>query len=195
MTAPWYASVEQLKARLGDMPDGYDDGVLHQALDAASRAIDNLTRRRFYAETATRYLTAMGYETVLVPDLLDLTSVATDDDTDGTYETTWDADVFDLQPDQPPYQQLVIVPWHTSWFSLRRRSIAVTGSWGYSADTPAPITEACLLMAVRLFQRKNAPYGVVGTTSEFGTRFTSLPPIDPDVELLIKPYKRKALVV
>jgi hypothetical protein len=67
----------------------------------------------------------------------------------------------------------------------------VAGSWGFSATTPPAIKEACLLQSSRLYLRKDAPFGVTGS-AEMG-HMTVIPKIDPDVKLLLDPFKKTGL--
>lgn len=110
-----YASLAQLRDRLS-VTDTDRDYAFENALDVASRWIDNQTRRRFYATTETRFYTAHwryprglshawndypwgnperpnggGYanQQVAIDDFISVTTVATDDDGDGVCETVW----------------------------------------------------------------------------------------------------------
>jgi hypothetical protein len=74
----------------------------------------------------------------------------------------------------------------------RRNRIQVTARWGWAAIPPA-VEDACMIQAAHLFRRKDTPDGIAGGFgNEFGvvrvSRF-----IDPDVEMLLAPY-RKVLV-
>lgn len=110
-----YATVPELKDRL-HVEDSDRDYAFGHCLDAASRWIDNQTRRRFYTATETRYYTAHWHyphrsstmagdypwgnperpygggrsgQTVAIDDFLSVSAVVTDSDGDGVYETTW----------------------------------------------------------------------------------------------------------
>lgn len=185
-----YATLAELKARLG-ITDTPDDAVLEAVIEAASRAIDGETGRVFYAATATRYFTAEDSELLFVDDLLSVTTLKTDLDGDRTYETTWAATDYDLEPyNSTPYTRIQIAPRGTRTFPTGRRGVEIAGSWGYAATAPDAINEACLLMAARLFKRKDAVFGVL-MNPEFGT--ARLPQVDQDVKLLIRPFVRMNL--
>lgn len=192
-----YTSVTALKTRLGDIPDDVDDAALEQVINAASRMIDGMTGRTFYPATDTRYYAPLSYTTLPVPDLLSITTIKTDEDADGVYETTIAADAYDLTSAGEGFAVLRIRPASYSevYFPLTLRSVEITGTWGAAETTPPDIEEACLLIAQRLFVRKNAPYGLVGTASEFGTRQMSIPETDPDVKRLLAPYMASGVVV
>lgn len=68
-------------------------------------------------------------------------------------------------------------------------AIKVTAVWGWPA-VPTAIHQACLLQASRLLSRRDAPFGVAGSP-EVGSEVRLLARLDPDVELLVKPYVRK----
>ncbi len=146
-----YATLGALKAETGKTASG-DDAVLLRALERASREIDDACRRRFYALTATRYYAgprpcsanAWG-EHLWIDDLAAVTSVAVDDDGDGTYELTLSADTdYWVHPPNrlthEPIQRLDVVsvgsPQIGQWPD-RERAVKVVGTWGYSAETEA----------------------------------------------------------
>ena len=65
------------------------------------------------------------------------------------------------------------------------------GTFGWSA-VPDAVHEATLLVAARLFKRKDAPLGIQVGKPEFGN--LSIPANDPDVTRLLAPYRRFALI-
>lgn len=187
-----YATLDELKARLG-LSDTVDDAVLEPVIEAASRLVDSATGRVFYATTETRYFTALNDELVYVDDLLTVTSLKTDADGDRTYETTWATTDYDLEPyNAAPYTSIRTAPSGSYGFPTFRRGVEVTGSWGYCAtgSHPDAINEATLLLAIRLFKRKDAPFGVLGSP-EMGV--ARLPAVDPDVQALLAPYRLRRL--
>lgn len=187
-----YATTAQFKARL-DIVDDADDTVLEQVLEAASRAIDGWCARQFYTETATRTFTAEAIDFLAIPDLYSITSLKTDADGDRTYETTWASTDYDLDPEDAPYTAITLTPAGRYAFPTLRRSVQIAGDWGYSATAPHAIREACLLQASRYFLRKDAPFGVTGST-EHG-QLQTISSIDPDVKQLILPYRNVGMEV
>ena len=170
-----------------------DDTLLEELVEAASRRIDGHTGRRFYAASETRYYTAESRDTLFVEDLLSVTTLKTDDDGDRTYENTWATTDYDLMPfnaalESParPYTWIEVAPQGDYTFPLTRKGVQIAGSFGFAANAPAPVREACLLIAARLWKRKDAVLGVAGA-SGFGEILMKVP-IDPDVEDLLKPY-------
>lgn len=59
----------------------------------------------------------------------------------------------------------------------------------FTEDIPAAITYACILQAARLVKRKDAIFGVLGSP-EMGGEIRLLAKLDPDVQVLVRPYKR-----
>jgi hypothetical protein len=53
------------------------------------------------------------------------------------------------------------------------------------------VTEATILMVIRLFKRTDAPFGIVGST-DLGNVAT-LPRVDPDIAAMLAPYRRMIL--
>lgn len=163
-----YCTTAELKTRLG-IADSTNDTALDNVITAVSRVIDEDTGRRFYAASETRYYTAEWSDMVKVHDLLSLTSLYTDEDGDRTYERTWSATDYDLEPvnaalDGKPYTRIMIAPDGLYAFPVGiRRGVKVTGSFGYTATTPAGIKEACLLMSMRVWLRQQAVFGVLGS--------------------------------
>lgn len=91
-----YCTPEQLKSRTG-ISDNYDDAEILSACRSVSRWIDEHCDRVFARRTATVVLEACVWS-VETPDLVSVTTLKTDDDGDGTFETTWSAADYELQP-------------------------------------------------------------------------------------------------
>lgn len=186
-----YATLDELKRRL-DVTKADQDATLEQNIEAASRQIDGWTARTFYVETATRTVSVEETgELLLDRDLITLTGIATDEDGDRVYETVWDVSQVEFDGD-PPYQALHLVPFASRYFPLGRNRVQVTGDWGYGSTVPDAIREACLILAARLYKRKDAPFGVAGS-ADHGQLLT-LPGMDPDVKQLISQYRKFGLV-
>jgi hypothetical protein len=188
-----YATLQELKLRL-DITDSGADTVLEDVVEAASRTIDGWCSRTFYAETATRYLTAEMIDALFLPsDLIAVTTLKTDEDGDRVYETTWDTSDYDLDPDGgPPYTAIYPTINGSYLFPTHRRGIQIAGSWGYAATVPEAVREACLLQAARLFKRMDAPFGIAGS-SDLG-QLQAISAIDPDVKQLVMPYRKFAIM-
>lgn len=171
MTVTIYASVPELKSRL-DIDDALDDDKVGRILYGISRAIDTHCKRRFYSTTAdeTRYFTAIYTNKLYPGDVLSITTLKTDAGGDGTFETTWTANTdYYLEPfnatlDGQPYTVISkIANGNYSFPRLVQRGVQIVGKFGYSTTAPENIREACLLMAERLFKRKDAIFGITGS--------------------------------
>jgi hypothetical protein len=180
-----------------DVTDVADDYTLEQIVEAISRAIDNETHRRFYTTGTdeTRYYTPDD-SYVLMPDddMVSVTSVTTDEDGDRVYETAWGAADWELWPynaalDGKPYLEIrATIPAGTYVFPILPKSVKVVGKFGYGATTPAAIREACLLTAEKLFKRKDAIFGIVGSAETGELR--QIVKDDPQVGMLLSGFTR-----
>lgn len=186
-----YATLADAKLRLDILGDG-QDANLEDMIEAASRQIDGWCGRSFFTETATRTLTASFPDVLeLDRDLLELTSIATDPDGSRLYAIAWSVADSELG-DGPPYQLIYTAGMGSLAFPTTRRSVRVTGIWGYATEVPHAIREACLLLVGRLYKRKDAPFGIAGSADH--GQIQTLPGMDPDVKQLLMPYRRFGLV-
>ena len=200
---PAYATLAELKQFTG-IPDAdtADDDVLELALDSASAQVDAFCDRTFNAEgvaTSRDYILNTNSPAYLDVEPISSTTglvVATDQDNDGVFETTWVLGTdYRLEPINAaaagvPWTR--IVPLGTRWFPRLpyRPGVRVTAKFGWPGGTaPAPVKHAVLIQASRLFKRKDAPFGVAGSV-EFGSEIRLLAKLDPDVETLVRPYRR-----
>lgn len=191
-----YSTLDALKRRLR-LTAGDDDARLESCLTAASRQIDRVTGRRFYAATDMRYYTATDpYCLDLVDDLRTVTTLKTDEDGDRTYEITWDSsDDYYLAPynaatDSQPYTSIEVDRVNGDYtFPSTVRGVQIVGSFGYCAtgSQPAEIEEACLRMAERLYVLPTAPLGVAGSAETGIIRIAT----DRDVQELLWPFRRR----
>lgn len=180
-------TVANLKAHLG-LTDAVDDTPLTTAVNAANAMVVQRCRRSFDTDaTATaRIFRPVHNRYVVVNDIHTATDlvVKTDDDDDGTFETTIAAADYQLEPLNGvvdgesgwPYTAIRAVESDTFLMATRRASVQVTAKWGWAA-VPGPVTQATLLVAARLFKRKDSPHGSVGF-DEFALRVSRE---DPDV--------------
>lgn len=141
--------------------DSLDDAQIERFIEDASRYIDNATGRRFYTTTndETRVFRAASAIRVYPWDLISITSLKTDDDGDRTYEMTWSATDYDLLPenaalDGQPYTIIQITPNGNNSFPLHPKGVQIVGKFGYSSATPKIIEDACLSIALRMYQNR-----------------------------------------
>ena len=192
-----YTELHTLKESI-EIDDSLSDVMLERLVTGASRAIDDITARRFYAATETRYYTAERADYLRVFDLLSVTTLKTDEDGDRTYEVAWATTDYDLMPfnatlDGEPYTWLEITPDGDNAFPTRlTKSTELKGSFGYSSTTPAVIEEACLLATHRLLKRADTPLGV-SAAAALGQHQVVVRDLagDPDFMALISPYIKR----
>lgn len=196
-----YTTLNEYKARFygaDETDDHIDDAIIEVLITAASRAIDNICDRRFYANTETRYYTPEDNDYLRVDDLLSVTTLKTDEDGDRTYEITWQTTDYDLMPfnasaDSWPYRWIETTPEGDNTFPCKvSKSVEIAGSWGFASATPPAIQEACLLAANRIRKRDDAPLGVsaMAALGELNVVVRRLEQ-DPDFMLLVGPYIRR----
>lgn len=195
--APDYTTTADLRGYLR-ISDETDDVQLALAITAASRAVDQLAGRQFGSvAVAERRIYDGCYDRdacrwfVEIDDLMTITNlvVAADPGNDRTYTgTTTD---YELRERNAPSLGL---PWTRLDVGVtpagRASLVAVTGIWGWSA-VPPTIEQATLIQAARVFKRRVAPFGVAGPTSDQAPGLRLLAKIDPDVEVMLRPYRRR----
>jgi len=193
-----YTTLTTVRSVLGiPSTDTSIDSLIEATVESVSRAIDNYTGRRFYTTSETRYFAPVTIDEIFIDDLASLSSLKTDDDADGTFETTWASGDYHLLPynaalENRPYTMIEISGHGDYSFSCSvRKCVQIVGAFGYcsTANQPKPIAEAAKLQSTRLFKRKDAPFGVLGG-GEFGQPM-SIPDLDPDVKMLLSPYVRR----
>ena len=188
-----YISVDDVKANLG-ITDAADDVVLGRCAEAASRAVDSWCGRVFYDTTETRYFTAEFADLMFVDDLLSVSSLQTDEDGDRTYERTWATTDYDLEPfNKTPKTKIRTTPQGSYTFPPDTKAVKITGTWGYctAATVPPDVAEATMILAVRLFKRKDAPFGIFGTAEIGVARMLAT---DPDMRMMLEPFRRQEIL-
>lgn len=152
-----YCTLAEFKAY--DVPsaatDSADDAVIEDIIEAASRYIDQETRRTFYARSETRYFSVPpGRELCLDDDLLSITTLTNGDTTviSSSYYYLWPRN-------SAPYSRIVLkqsssILWALDSDGNSEYVISVAGNWGYSSTAPDNIKEACLLIAAGLYKRR-----------------------------------------
>lgn len=198
-----YTTVADVRNQFSDTSLKLDVSQLERAINATSRAIDRFCGRRFWqdADVVARVYRPRYADHVFVDDISTDTGliVKTDTTDDGTFDTTWDAADYDLEPrnldvvasgdtgDPFAWWQLVAIDDKAFPLSARRATLQVMARFGWSA-VPDDVTEAAIIKASSLFRRKEAPFGVAGF-GDFGAVRISRTG-DPDVVDLLHPYQR-----
>lgn len=179
-----YCSMEQLKSRLKIL-NSDDDLELQLAIGTAARSVNDFCGRFFWNETGTRTYAPEDIYTQRVDDLVSVSSLATDWDGDGIYETTWTPSDYQLEVFRHRYNQSAsgeawpytiiramgqisgkYFPYVWPWTHQDR--VQVTGTWGWPA-VPENVRHAALVLAVDWFKLKDAPFGISGA-AEYSIR-------------------------
>jgi hypothetical protein len=204
--ARMYTELTAVKNMLG-VTSGYVDIEIQKQVQAASRAIDGATGRRFWLDadnTQKRIYTPISSKLLPIDDVVDCQKVEIDRNGDGTFEETWTKDTdFTLEPanapaDFWPYERLRTRALRGRYFPLLadafggvgagvENSVRVTGQFGWST-IPADIVTATEVLTVKLLKRtREAPFGIVTMGADQGTALR-LAKTDPDIASLLDPY-------
>lgn len=172
--------------RVGDTDDEFQMG---SAISAASRSVDGACGRQFgLVEAAeTRYFPADWDRSrnAWVVTIDDLMENPTEVGVGGTSTTAYTL----LDRNAPAKGR--------PWTRLRLTSnaphpgddeVAVTARWGWTTIPPT-IVQATLMQASRFLARRDSPYGVTGSADQ-GGELRLLAKVDPDVETMLRPYRR-----
>jgi hypothetical protein len=195
-----YCTVDQVRAELSDDGGQLPDALLEKAVNAASRAIDQWTGRRFWQDAepvARRYRPTSRY-VAEVDDISTTTGlvVETDSALDASWSTAWTVeDDFELGPANADAGGGAYAWWELAAVGSNRflvssvsarHTLRVTARWGWS-EVPVQVTEATILRAIALFKRKETPFGVADF-GEFGP--VRIGRQDADVIDLLRPFQR-----
>lgn len=188
-----YVTLEELKSQFGMEPDdGSRDADLDRARASASRSIDKTTGRRFWLDPTPvqrtfnprgRIVRETDGDLFLVDDIGSESGLIVETGSGSSwsavtgYETSPDNALTEGKPITGLLQ--VLGTWGTATTRLR-----VTAQFGWPT-VPDDIHEAALILASRLYKRKDSPEGIIGS-AEWGVR--NLSRRDPDVWNLIEPY-------
>ena len=187
-----YATLADVKAALR-ITDAVDDSLLEMAVESASRLIDGFTFRTFSnAGTATREFVASDAYNVIIDDLISISELQTTDELDQPYDT-WTAADYRLTPANGridglvvPYTGLLAVNDKTFYTVAEQPLVKVTGVWGWTA-VPIAVKQATIIQASRIYKRLDSPLGVAGFGDLGAIRVGRA--LDPDVEMLVNPYR------
>lgn len=205
-----YASVAEVRSWLG-IPTSFDDAEIASVLSSACKAIDqhcgqrfeldgSATARLFHADTWK--LCRLDRVRFCVIGSTDGLVIKTDDNDDGTFETTWTVgtDYFTLplsgvgNDGTTGWPITAIQAVTTSkWFPCPlsgRPGVQVTAKWGWVA-TPDPIKSAALMLTAAWHQRRATVTGQGGIDGFFASTLVD----DPTVSEMLAPYRRRRAAV
>lgn len=197
-----YATLNDFKAYLFPSANygTAEDATMEAAIESASRIIDAHTNRRFYSDTtvSARVYYANTSIRCTVDDFSTTTGliIKTDTGDNGTYDQTWAATEYILEPinaeiggvSGQPYNTIVATIPKMFPVTGRRPRIQVTAKWGW-ASVPDTVRQACLIQAARLFRRAQTPEGFAAGESFGAIRVSTK--LDPDVQMLLAPFRRQ----
>lgn len=193
-----YATLAETKADQS-ISDSINDTILDYAINAASRQIDGFCGRRFWVDGSVVSRTYWAENTleVVVGDISTTTGlvVKSDDDMDGTYETTLTITTdFILLPRNAalevpvwPYEMVQTVSGST--FGVGDRpGVQVTAKFGWPA-VPDDVRKACIIQSWQLAKSSSAPFGVINFGESGFMQMRS--PMNPQAAALLEPYIRR----
>jgi hypothetical protein len=128
-------------------------------------------------------------------DFVSISSVATDDNFNQTWDTVWDPSDWMIEPvNNPrrgwPYNRILAIGSYIFPANLPQ-SVKIIGVWGWSA-VPAEVNSACVIQASRIFNRRQSPFGIAGSPDIGTVRLLSR--LDADVEALLRPMRNVKVV-
>lgn len=191
-----YCSLTELKAYATiSTTDATDDGALEDLIEAASRVIDDVTRRTFYARTETKYYNVPSGQAnnkilYLDDDLLTVTTL-----TNGSYGTLTTAQYWLLPRNAAAKWAVELRPssgitWTSDTAGDSQGAITIAGTWGYSSTTPDDIKQACLMIA-RSYMFKRDGQSVEGIAQVTGAGMVISPADIPrEAAIILNSYRR-----
>jgi hypothetical protein len=199
---PIYATLDELKSRLGGVTGSSEDDALTNALTAASHGINLWCGRRFYRDdtASARVFKPVSPRVAIIDDFwtTDSLIVATGEG-DDTFATTWTTADRQLEPlngivnGEPGWPYWLVRARNGSSFpagSVGDVTVQVTAKWGWAA-VPANVSEACRIVAEEIYKLKDAPFGVAG----FGDMGVVRIRENPKVAAMLFRYQRDGVMV
>lgn len=190
-----YCTLAQIKAAT-KITDNIDDTLLEMAVESASRMIDAECDRNFYsAGTATRDFVPNDSYTVDTDDLTSIVSVKLDDAGNLDFPVTLATKDYQTEPVNQrvsgnafPITRLRMIGDYLLPIWGKQATVRIEGVYGFTPQ-PIQITQACVIQASRIFKRLDSPLGVAGFGDMGAIRVGK---VDPDVAMLIRPFKKIA---
>lgn len=200
-----YITEDDLKSARSLSGYTFADGEIPRTITAASRVVDKLCGRlrRFYQDddaNQVRVYTPASDCLVMIDDLVEITSLKTDFNGDGTFEVTWSTTDYQLTPfnaaaDDRPYETIRRrEPTGRNYFPCWQGSVQVTGKFGWP-EVPAEVTTATLLLASRYLSRsRDATFGILAIGGPVEGTMMRIARTDPDIPGLLADLSRKQLL-
>lgn len=188
-----YITLQEFKdfAKIGS-PDPVEDTDLASLIMAASRIIDDLTGRTFYARTETHYYNTPDTNVLFIEDD-DLLTITTLTNGDATVITSGYYKLYPLNAS--PKYMIVLKPstgltWSEDSSGDIEGAITIAGTWGFSATAPEDIKQACKEIVMAAYKRR------FGETYDATTTVTSAGVLEVPQEIpgsarqVIQKYRR-----
>ena len=188
-----YATLAEVKAYIDTATtNAGDDSVIEDMVEMASRLIDRLTLRTFYARTETHYFSYSGGRGLeMDDDLLTVTTLTNGDDDEIS------SDDYNLLPfNRSPKHEIRLKQSSTEGWEIDTDGntegvISVAGTWGYSATAPADIKHACISIVISAYHRRFGQ-GVEGVAQITAVGVVITPQdIPKDAWVIINPYRKR----
>ncbi len=187
-----YITLNLLKSSLS-IEDNIDDEFLELAIESGSRQIDQACERQFFQASDTRIYAPRDSFVTEIDDLVTLTTLKTSSDADGVFDVEWEPKDYQLEPLNgivggipSPTTQIRVTDEYLFVTDGGEATVEVTGTFGWP-EIPVQIQQATLILASRLFERRNSPLGVAGFGDLGAVRVSK---IDADIDNLIGPFKK-----
>lgn len=189
-----YVTLVALKQRLG-IQDTADDAQLTLSTVAASMAIERFTGRYFYQQTATQVFPSDDIQTLYVPDLVSITTLAVDTTGNGVYSQVWAAGDYRLEPrnamterGEPwPYTRIRALTAGGGRYAFpytfplsNPDRVQIAGVWGWPA-VPALVGQVALVLAQDIFKSKDQTGSDVEGAAFLGTTKIGSSPVLRDM--------------
>lgn len=193
-----YVTIEELKMALDNSGQAkwndYDDTILAMAIEGASRWIDKKLKTQFFQTTEDRYFTARWGDRIWVDDFTAINSIKLDEDGDDTHEVTlastdWKAWPRNAVSHGRPYRSIRTTLNGDYSFPVGiPDGVLVNADWGFNTgdsetDSPAEVRQACLLLSLRVYKRKDSIFGVAGSPQVGGVQIVQAR-ITEDVDIM-----------
>lgn len=148
-------NIKDLLNPLGMATNTTDDSVIERLVEGASRLIDTMTGRTFYARTETRLFDVPSGVTLFLDD--DLISVSTLTNGDTTVLTTSDYRLLPANT-SPKFaiklKESSTYSWEGTSAGNNEAVISVAGSWGWSASVVNDIRMACEMIVNNVYRNR-----------------------------------------
>lgn len=193
--------VEDLKLAI-PIDDTQDDALLGAICDATTDTLQAYCGRQFLTDASptARWFCPLTPTLCLIEDSSDASiTLKTDDNEDGTAETTWASTDYQLEPlnsrrmgQEWPYTQIRAIDART-FPSGPQALVEVTATWGWPSGVPDAVAEAARIQAISIWKSLDAPLGIAGFGDIGIMRLRQA--LHPVAQMLIAEYRLDPVLV